>query len=1517
MPNTNDSEQFQASVTQDILVRELAEWWDRGFGFVPLLGAGISVESGIPTLQRLVQYLAKVGCYIDNQVFSRSPRPTELPDIYHHDPSIYLREIGWPNINHLNAELWDWHDKKLGRGVTATDSLTKSVQSYLLTHLEQTEPDLAASINTDVSIKGDWKSLIGGLTSGNPEFSDTLFQNIIANRKPGQSHRFLAFLTDLLDWRLILTINFDNLIETALSLEGKKHTVYEITHDDLPPHASLVRNNLSVIKLHGGAFALRVGERLNYPLDFESKNRILAYLPRDPILLVMGCGGWDRRIMELAESVADDANSSGETLRVLWLHFEKSPALPVRKLVHRSKGRVKTCRVQDPSAFLSHLYCAIAHRHPVSAHPYQALLRVPTEQHSESENSGRRKNVHEEIEATKHPRSNLKKPIVPNSLLERSVNVHVFSNIGHYSKTGNSPLLTTRRIRNFLANYNQTHSVIWIDMATLDTVGGLVNELLSQFRLHDPDLAHAVLLSERNEPNKEATNRAVRLIHAALRRGTYVIILDGFEQFGRPPTVHHGLSESSVSKVVPNFKELKKFFLDLVQPAELLRESVLCIGVDAFKQRYDHGTPSDQYQDMRDSLEDLVDEIGELRNSTVYDLEPGDLWDALHKKAEAKFATLSKLVNTEPLKIGKYVIPHSLMPFLFGLAAMRRPRSIVAIYRIAVATVSVGEKSSCTHTEIDEITNYLVKFGFLQRLEGGFFWMDHRLRDRIYGAFTKNTRTGDIQRFRNEPSWSDDDSTLNTVRNQLCIIYRIHELLAKYYYDDVFLGSHDVVSFFEFLYHQVSTIRTATRISVMFRNVLPPAKQGDNIYDCLTVGTAFARNCMEPDPTGEWRLRGIRMLRNTLQRHENFTRTKLDSDTFLSWIKWLVADDLDRFSIRHFGITARKGKVETTIGREVASLKDTLRDSMANLYRNRAEFAKCINTRLHQIADSGWESLQNVILRSLPSEDTTIKIEKLVSVFGSKMFWSEIRSTAIRDCPEGRVILKRLIDISACLKSEELYEEASKILGEVKFFLRNREKSWDYVDYLFRIADLNLASAKPWSGMSSHVVSEELDCGLVIGQCNQGIELIEELQHESRSDDFKIYRCFFYSLKGRAMYLSGSFSDAYVELESAIAGLNVDYGRHRIAIAVSQLYLVECFMLRANDTISKYFQSVIKRTRRKCRVSKEGFLCVGFGGKSVHEDSFGKKIPQIAASTLDKLILRRNLIDYIGGDAEKFASTGLLEESYKLFESFTKDDRNVVKFRGKLISDGQLRAKEMVEKAFAYSENVCFEGEGKSRADFLLVGRKSYRRLERAKLVLEKCTSLLAEWQRNSFWWHFYYQLSAQLEVERLLFFITFGPLPWTSGVEGKHLFAANFTGSMETGLGAVRNGLDHIRKVVSGGSSVGTAGDSREKSLTRLWIQLMVCGFVLTKLRQFRNKKKDRFDLDDLWEIWTNYNRSTDLRKFVKSKPMFIPILEKYETKFEECTKGKYGMESRKFAIRLMNDALLAGGVQYLKLLR
>ncbi len=517
------------------VVRELIAASDQGREFIPLVGAGFSIESGILALSSLTQYLAKVEYFIRTGLYnpkSQGEMPSDRRS-FRKDPSWYLRSFGWPDPNQLDADLWV---HATGEGETYRGTLHRLIQEELIEDIGRLDEKLASTIKTLReqqnpipqpalwSLKGNWKTLLAHLTRATPDYADTLFHQLVQHRQPGTSHRFLALLSPVLGIRLFLTTNFDNLLEEALRIEGHLPIVYEVSHNAALPHPDLIQQELSVVKLHGGVFGLRVGESLDYPLDEESKARLRSYLPDRPVLLVMGLGGWDRRITDLVELVVGEAqrrspgNHAGDTV-VYWMHFESRCPEPVQELVDLYPGAISPVRIQDPGALLLELYSRITGSHPPASRPY-----------------------------TPH----VSRPIDPGQPIEDTAPATDKAPIQFFlDDPGDFGLGSSRELARLASRKAETHIPIWIDLEAMHTITDVVVEIFRQIRKYDPSLLPIVLpvglaADEAAAVDPATFEKPIRRIYEALSRGQYLLAFNAVSSFGRPPTSHHSTPAPSV-----------------------------------------------------------------------------------------------------------------------------------------------------------------------------------------------------------------------------------------------------------------------------------------------------------------------------------------------------------------------------------------------------------------------------------------------------------------------------------------------------------------------------------------------------------------------------------------------------------------------------------------------------------------------------------------------------------------------------------------------------------------------------------------------------------------------------------------------------------------------------------------------------------------------------------------------------------------------------------------------------------
>ena len=280
-----------------------------------------------------------------SSVFGQTPEPLDLRD--------HLRAIVQWTLRH------DLADRESGTALATLEEWQRWKTWYF--GGSQTQPEL---------LYGDWEPLLDRLCEGSFDLTDALFTSFEHGRSPTLSHRYLAFLQRKLGMPLVLTTNFDSLLERALREEGVSPKVFDVHRDAELPDASLVHRQFSILKLHGSAYGLRLGERLRYPLDADARSDALRYLPRDALVLVMGFSGSERRIMQLLMAIAREESLGSAKPRLIWIQGPGNPGPLFHELIAGPPDSVKVCKIMHIDTFLQELYFRIANIYQSSENVY-------------------------------------------------------------------------------------------------------------------------------------------------------------------------------------------------------------------------------------------------------------------------------------------------------------------------------------------------------------------------------------------------------------------------------------------------------------------------------------------------------------------------------------------------------------------------------------------------------------------------------------------------------------------------------------------------------------------------------------------------------------------------------------------------------------------------------------------------------------------------------------------------------------------------------------------------------------------------------------------------------------------------------------------------------------------------------------------------------------------------------------------------------------------------------------------
>lgn len=198
------------------------------------------------------------------------------------------------------------------------------------------------------------------------EVIDACFREVLKDKYPALGHRMLASLAGALRQDVVLTTNFDDLLERAFEAARNPLEVFEVQLEGKLPDWSTVSNVRALVKLHGGRSSLRADYTLDDAPTEEDKHRFLHYLlsakgrtqfaenqrenldPKNHLLMI-GFSATDRRICNLIDYAWEKLDKS--RFRVYWICFSKDDTRRINALIHAS---LHSCKPSSEVTILRH-----------------------------------------------------------------------------------------------------------------------------------------------------------------------------------------------------------------------------------------------------------------------------------------------------------------------------------------------------------------------------------------------------------------------------------------------------------------------------------------------------------------------------------------------------------------------------------------------------------------------------------------------------------------------------------------------------------------------------------------------------------------------------------------------------------------------------------------------------------------------------------------------------------------------------------------------------------------------------------------------------------------------------------------------------------------------------------------------------------------------------------------------------------------------------------------------------------
>lgn len=1154
--------------------------------------------------------------------------------------------------DHLQAIIqWTLRKELAGREDGATRAILKEwlkwKQHYFNDCKNVSEPGL---------LYGDWEMLLDRLCEGNFNLADALFTSFESGLNPTLSHRHLAFLQPKLGIPLLLTTNFDSFLERAFQEEGIPPKVFDIHRNAELPDATLVRRQLSLLKLHGSAYGLRLGERLKYPLEADARSSALGYIPTDALVLVMGFNGSERRMMQMLQAFAREKELGADKPRLIWIQGPGEPGPLFKELVANSVGNVQCCRVGHIDTFLQELYFYITSNSYHS--PTIGYSTIPS-----------------------RPLTTGLKTVGTDTYKDKQQKrrpVHLcIADIDNNPRSSNWSSLAGMAFVNSLDN---GYTVIWIDLENHHTVEGIIAEFFSRVRVVDPRAPSCTITNMDDDPSA-AISKAIERIRDVFKRGRYVLVLDLVESFGRPQMVHHGIPSSyknpddkehgaNSSGQQKEMEEMGRIFQGRVKNLKLFLSKLLYIErgespelnyywdsyvvVTADMPRLRHLQRIDEpkpwaYTCVNKKLVKLLQGIEGLKYNHIHvhrqkkmgyeeliadekfrpsndpskylsphwrhDENKNKVEQSAYFRAENVLSLLSVLRSNDKVvqKTKKLRLKPTTEPFVCLLSVFRRPRSLPLLRSIIerwglrkIGDESLDDEVSLnTHKAINELlqliaTNRSPVGVVSQNHEGGNVWLFREVYEATYDALTEHLHAQEWLDFwdpkkANGPYMPSSSAAI--MDGILAITW--HLFAARAYYVDVFLSTHDIRAFYEYLYHRVSAIKTIALLitiiekdneSAIFidlnkhceklfaehhKELLVSSEKLDpfewytlvlGVFDHIKLGTN------KISVAGQL-VRNLKLLRKhaldtllmALTKNKLLFRSEATPDTVLAWSKQFLEHELknmrqieiDGSPIINFDQDDPELNVKETIGelhKQFERLKSQAQLSKMDyknilgncrteedFRRKEAVFTETVRDLISS-SDSGFKEKFDLAKK---------KLDEFFNVARCLVHPCDPRAQA---CTES--ILNALSGIKTTKPEIEFWVKTN-LRDAFELSCRSRFNKWSFWQPLLERSESH--SRKELEKAEQHSVLYE--------------DLLRETT-KTNDDDVK-HRSTALTIRARALYLRGHFPQAHHFLDLASTGFFPERLNHRPLICVVHIVRAELLAISAHEhyfSLSKHDQ---------------------------------------------------------------------------------------------------------------------------------------------------------------------------------------------------------------------------------------------------------------------------------------------------------------------------------------------------------
>lgn len=853
------------------LVAELLREIDQGRSIIPIVGAGISADSGFPVLESVVRYFGKLRNYIQEKKWlpvdnaGRDDPLQDLREIYKKDNWKYVRDFGWPDRFRLTEDIV--MAMRPSDSETVTDAVIEGLDKLLDESQNSAKrwfDDLGRKLRVD----------LGGKLS--KDFNESLEGMIASKSKPAVRDHIAKQIQATLrklrrEFRARLQTKFKRTDEN-------KHAAWEIFGD--------WRRMILQFTNYQSDYADALLDRFGRHRSPNLGHRYLAFLTRRLNIRAIFTMNFD----QLIERALDDEGLQPQTFAMehgltLPHDFLVRDQLAVIKMHGSTHGLLLDEALDRPlspdyldrfskivsragtAPILFVIGCSGSDNRLLEllgqllSRAKDSALRAiwlhyepeaPKRVHEFAENiaakgnkikflgtnnvGGTLQHIYSEIDKL-HPSSrrfyltHAQQPILhgdfwsgrdndATSRLETALGskrlLLLQSPLTSAAAKEAFPNPSASRQLLFLGNElsRKGYLLLWIDLEAIHSLSAVVGSIIEQCRKYDPALPPSALSLDTDE---NIIGTAVQRVARALRRGRYFVAFDGLETYIWSPTAHHGDTHAALRREERERLHALMEFLNRLS-AEKRGESKLALSVDPPRTRTDWDYNAN-----------------EVKEGALAKLKPGNRIELPIRSRPARFNSFFEPVAPHagaiPLLLCQRCRPSPSAPAdavgdhrravrwalaLAMLATFRRTRPLALVQQVLQPIL--GDEAE------GFLTEHLAKNAFRQ-LEGGSIWFYRELRDHIYGHLTAQTSASALARFLTASpgnyvrAKTAAEFVAGSVREpvracvcQLLLNACLHQLIARSWHAEAFLQSHDAFAMLEYIYHRLASIRSLTRL---------------------------------------------------------------------------------------------------------------------------------------------------------------------------------------------------------------------------------------------------------------------------------------------------------------------------------------------------------------------------------------------------------------------------------------------------------------------------------------------------------------------------------------------------------------------------------------------------------------------------------------------------------------------------------------------------------------------------------